>query len=82
MFNTFKLKMQISALKKENKALRTELEQKNTIIKYLNGCVNKANQRYVDILNRYGFIKSCESLNFPNSEEPPGQISISDILEN
>lgn len=79
MFNIIKLRA-------ENKRLKEELAQKDITIQYLNGCVNKANKRYIDLVKHaifpMEFIKSCESLDFPNSSvEAEGQISIQDILE-
>ena len=83
MFNTWKLKRQVEALKKENKALRAQVEQKNQTIMYLNGCVNKANQRYLQILNQTDILKNSSLIDFPNTESQPAlnQISIHDILE-
>lgn len=80
MFNIIKLRA-------ENKRLKEELAEKETIIQYLNGCVNKANKRYIDLVKHaifpMEFIKSCEGLDFPNSSvESDRQISIHDILEN
>ena len=76
----------IIRLRAENKRLKEELAQKETTIQYLNGCVNKANKRYIDLVKHaifpMEFIKSCEGLDFPNSSvESEGQISIQDILE-
>lgn len=65
----------IKRLKSENKRLKELVAQKELTIQYLNGCVSKANLRYVELL------KSCDSLDFPNSQLE-GQMSISDILEN
>lgn len=83
MFNTWKLKRQVEALKKENKALRAQVEQKTQTIMYLNGCVNKANQRYLQILNQTDILKNSSLIDFPNTESQPAlnQISIHDILE-
>ena len=77
MFNIIKLQA-------ENKRLKEELVQKDVTIQYLNGCVNKANKRYIDLLvaSRIG-VRAIQSLDFPNSSvEADRQISIHDILEN
>ena len=71
----------IKRLKEENKKLRSELEQKNQTIHYLNGCVNKANKRYLQMCRQVNFLQNCDSLSFPNSETDK-KISIYDILEN
>lgn len=83
MFNTWKLKRQVEALRKENKDLRALVEQKNQTIMYLNGCVNKANQRYLQILQQTDILKNSSLIDFPNTESQPAinQISIHDILE-
>ena len=83
MFNIIKLRA-------ENKRLKEELAQKDITIQYLNGCVNKANKRYIELKKQFGIfpntlalLKSCENLDFSNpSEEADRQISIHDILEN
>lgn len=81
MFTTWKLKRQIEALKKENIALRSQLMQKNQTIQYLNGCVNKANKRLLNVISQNELLKTGMDISFPNSEEVPEQISINDILE-
>lgn len=74
MFNIIKLRA-------ENKRLKEELAEKETIIQYLNGCVNKANRRYLEQVRQVNQMKSIDHLSFPNSEVD-NQISIHDILEN
>ena len=61
MFNIIKLQA-------ENKRLKEELARKELTIQYLNGCVNKANKRYIDLLeaSRIG-VRAIQSLDFPNS---------------
>lgn len=71
----------IKRLRAENKRLKEELAQKDIIIQYLNGCVNKANRRYLEQVRQVNLMKSIDHLSFPNSESE-GQISINDILEN
>ena len=79
MFNIIKIGM----LRAENKRLKEELAQKDITIQYLNGCVNKANKRYLDLVNFVVRPVPFESLDFPNSSvKAEGQISIHDILEN
>lgn len=87
MFNTWKLKKQVEALRKENKALRSQVEQKTQTIMYLNGCVNKANRRTIELQRQLDLVttvlvkKTEEEIDFPNSSLYK-QISIHDILEN
>lgn len=81
MLEIFKLRAENKRLIEENKILREELEQKRTVIQYLNGCINKANRRYLEQLRQVNLMKSIEELSFPNSEAER-QISIHDILEN
>lgn len=84
MLDIFKERIKVLDLIKENKRLKEELAQKDITIQYLNGCVNKANKRYIDLLtaSRIG-VRAIQSLDFPNSSvEAEGQISIHDILEN
>ena len=74
----------IKRLRAENRRLKAELEQKEITIQYLNGCINKANRRYINLLtaSRIG-VRAVQALDFPNSSvESSDQISISDILEN
>ena len=79
MFNTLKLRA-------ENKRLKEELAEKETIIQYLNGCVNKANKRTIEIQKQLDLVttvlvkKTEEEIDFPNSSLA-NQISIHDILE-
>ena len=75
MFNIIKLQA-------ENKRLKEELAQKDITIQYLNGCINKANRRSLDLLSKTLTMRSCEDLDFPNSSLEDRQISIHDILEN
>lgn len=75
MFNIIKLRA-------ENKRLKEELAQKDITIQYLNGCINKANRRSLDLLSKILTMRSCEDLDFPNSSVEDRQISIHDILEN
>ena len=75
MFNIIKLQA-------ENKRLKEELAQKDITIQYLNGCINKANRRSLDLLSKILTMRSCEDLDFPNSSLEDRQISIHDILEN
>lgn len=74
----------IIKLRSENKKLKEELAQKELTIQYLNACINKANRRYINLLeaSRIG-VRAIQNLDFPNSSvEPDNQISIHDILEN
>lgn len=76
MFNIIKLRA-------ENKQLKEELAQKEMTIQYLNGCVNKANKRYLDLVMMVVRPVPFKDLDFPNSSvEADRQISIHDILEN
>lgn len=73
----------IKRLRAENKRLKEELAQKEITIQYLNGCVTKANRRYLEQIRQVEIMKSIDHLDFPNSSlESEGQISIHDILEN
>lgn len=73
----------IKRLRAENNRLKEELVQKEITIQYLNGCINKANKRYTDLLIASRRYYGISSLDFPNSSvEAEGQISINDILEN
>ena len=81
MLDLFKERIKVLDLIKENKRLKEELAQKDIIIQYLNGCVNKANRRYLEQVRQVNQIKSIDHLSFPNSEVD-NQISINDILEN
>ena len=79
MFNIIKIGM----LRAENKRLKEELAQKDITIQYLNGCVNKANRRYLELVKQVNIMKSIDHLDFPNSSlEADRQISIHDILKN
>lgn len=86
MFEYIRLRKQVASLKGENEVLRKELEQKNTIIQYLNGCVNKANKRTIEIQKQLDLVtnvlvkKTEENIDFPNSSLAK-QISIHNILE-
>ena len=74
MFNIIKLRA-------ENKRLKSELEQKEITIQYLNACVSRANRRYINLLHFTD--ERFSTLDFPNSSvEDDNQISINDILEN
>lgn len=79
MFNIIKLRA-------ENKRLKEELAQKNITIQYLNGCVNKANRRTIEIQKQLDLVttvlvkKTEEEIDFPNSSLAK-QLSIHDILE-
>ena len=75
--------LEIFKLRAENKRLKEELAQKEITIQYLNGCVNTANKRYLDLVNMVVRPVPFEDLDFPNSSvKAERQISIHDILEN
>lgn len=78
--------LEIFKLRAENNRLKEEIAQKDMTIQYLNGCINKANRRSLDLLSKILNMssgKDLDFLDFPNSSvEADRQISIHDILEN
>lgn len=67
---------------KEIEELKKKLEQKEITIQYLNACVSKANNRYLELIKKQSnlfpnvleFISSCDGLDFPATPKPEDNI--------